>query len=117
MNVRRSAFSGAGSMASRVGVLSLRFSVVMTTENRNDNTPTLDAIDPAPENADRRTFMMRSAVIGAALVMTNRTATAQERAAGATAPPPTVKLSPDLDVVKKESKPVMTVIDEFYKVG
>jgi len=89
----------------------------MTSENRNDNMPTLDAIDPAPENADRRTFMMRSAVIGAAIVMTGRTATAQERTAGATAPPPTVKLSPDLDVVKKESKPVMTVLDEFYKVG
>jgi L-serine dehydratase len=89
----------------------------MTSESRNDNTPTLDAIDPAPESADRRTFMMRSAVIGAAIVMTGRTASAQERAAGATAPPPVVKLSPDLDVVKKESKPVMTVIDEFYKVG
>ncbi|HEX5049580.1 MAG TPA: serine dehydratase beta chain, partial [Gammaproteobacteria bacterium] len=89
----------------------------MTSETRNDQTPTLDALDPAPENADRRTFMMRSAVIGAAIVMTGRTASAQERTAGATAPPPAVKLSPDLDVVKKASKPVMTVIDEFYKVG
>ncbi len=30
---------------------------------------------------------------------------------------PTVPLSPDLDVVKKSKRPVMTVLDEFYKVG
>jgi len=90
----------------------------MTTKP-NDPTSPLDSADLAqiPDNADRRTFLMRSAVIGAALTMTGRTATAQERAAGATAPPPVVKLSPDLDVVKKESKPVMTTLDEFYKVG
>jgi L-serine dehydratase len=33
------------------------------------------------------------------------------------APQPTVPLSPDLDVVKKSKGPVMTVLDEFYKVG
>ena len=30
---------------------------------------------------------------------------------------PAVPLSPDLDVVKKAKGPVMTVLDEFYKVG
>src|SRR6187551_2984577 len=32
----------------------------------------------------------------------------------AAAPPP---ISPDLDVVKKSKGPVMTVLEEFYKVG
>jgi len=31
--------------------------------------------------------------------------------------PPAPPLSPDLDVVKKSKGPVMTVVDEFYKVG
>ena len=37
--------------------------------------------------------------------------------APATAPAPAENLSADLDVVKKSKGPVMTVIDEFYKVG
>jgi len=32
-------------------------------------------------------------------------------------PPPSVPLSKDLDVVKQEKGPVMTTVDEFYKVG
>ena len=32
-------------------------------------------------------------------------------------PAPAPPLSPDLDVVKKSKGPVMTVLDEFYKVG
>ncbi len=68
-----------------------------------------------PSGVDRRTFLMRSAVIGATAVITGRTISAQERTAAATAAPP---LSNDLDVVKRESKgPVITTIDEFYKVG
>jgi L-serine dehydratase len=67
-----------------------------------------------PKGVDRRTFLMRSAVIGATSVITGRTISAQEKTAAATAAPP---LSKDLDVVKRESKPVMTTIDEFYKVG
>ncbi|HZF30686.1 MAG TPA: L-serine ammonia-lyase [Gammaproteobacteria bacterium] len=89
----------------------------MTSTNRSDPTLPLDGADTAPDGVDRRTFLMRSAVIGAAMVMTGRTASAQERTAAATAPPPTVRLSPDLDVVKKASKPVMTTLEEFYKVG
>ena len=77
-----------------------------------------------PPDVDRRTFLMRSAVIGAAAVMTGRTVSAQDRLAGAkvaastkqgTPPPP--PLSPDLNVVKKSKGPVMTTLDEFYKVG
>ena len=68
-----------------------------------------------PKGVDRRTFLMRSAVIGATAVITGRNISAQERLAAATAPPP--PLSKDLEVVKAESRPVMTTIDEFYKVG
>jgi L-serine dehydratase len=73
-----------------------------------------------PPGIDRRAFMMRSAMIGAVAVLTGAPpATAQETAKKAAsvpagAPPP---LSPDLDVVKKSKGPVMTVLEEFYKVG
>jgi L-serine dehydratase len=70
-----------------------------------------------PEGVDRRTFMMRSAVIGSATVITGRTLTAEEQKKAATAAPPKVALSPELEVVKKSKGPVMTVLEEFYKVG
>ncbi len=73
-----------------------------------------------PPGVDRRTFMMRSAVIGSAAVITGCTPAEQQQTAAATAPPPQVKeasLSPDLDVVKKSKGPVMTTLEEFYKVG
>jgi L-serine dehydratase len=73
----------------------------------------------APPGVDRRTFMMRSAVIGSAAVITGCQPTEKQQTAAASAPPPAVKepLSPDLEVVKKSKGPVMTVVDEFYKVG
>jgi len=67
-----------------------------------------------PANADRRTFFMRSAVVGATALITGQGISAQERAKRSTAPPP---LSANLDVVKKGKGPVMTTLDEFYKVG
>ena len=67
-----------------------------------------------PKGVDRRTFLMRSAVIGATALITGRSISAQQQTAAATAPPP---LSKDLEVVKQSSRPVMTTIDEFYKVG
>jgi L-serine dehydratase len=65
---------------------------------------------------------MRSGVIGAAAVMTGRAWTPEARAAQAAKEAGGAKLgasplSPDLDVVKKSKGPVMTVLDEFYKVG
>jgi L-serine dehydratase len=70
-----------------------------------------------PEGVDRRAFMMRSAMIGAVAVLAGTApATAAEtakKASTATAPP----MSPDLNVVKKSKGPVMTVLEEFYKVG
>ncbi len=70
-----------------------------------------------PPGVDRRTFLMRSAVIGATAVITGRTISAQERAQRSTAPAPTPPLSSNLHVVKKQKGPVMTTVDEFYKVG
>src|SRR4051794_4360403 len=71
-----------------------------------------------PPGVDRRTFLMRSAVVGATAVMVGRTVSAQERDQRSTAAPPAPPpLSKDLDVVKREKGPVMTTIDEFYKVG
>ncbi|HSF25082.1 MAG TPA: L-serine ammonia-lyase [Blastocatellia bacterium] len=68
-----------------------------------------------PPGIDRRTFLMRSALVGATAVMTGSYISAQERAEKATGTPP--KLDPNLNVVKKEKGPVMTTVDEFYKVG
>ncbi len=73
-----------------------------------------------PPGVDRRTFMMRSAVIGSAAVITGCSMPEKQQTAAASAPPPQVKevsLSPDLDVVKKAKGPVMTTLEEFYKVG
>src|SRR6185295_14215402 len=82
-----------------------------------------------PSGVDRRSFLIRSAVIGAAAVMTGRGVSAQERTLKAvseslpalrvlpTQAPPSVPLDKNLNVVKKGAGPVMTVIDEFYKVG
>jgi L-serine dehydratase len=81
----------------------------------------LPEIDPAevPPGVDRRTFMMRSAVIGSAAVIAGCTMPEKEKATAASAAPPQVAepLSADLEVVKKAKGPVMTVVDEFYKVG
>jgi len=70
-----------------------------------------------PSGVDRRTFLMRSAVVGATAVITGSSIAAQERTQRSTAPAPSVPLSANLDVVKKEKGPVMTTLDEFYKVG
>jgi L-serine dehydratase len=95
----------------------------------NDNKKELGELDlnkEIPAGVDRRRFLMRSATIGAAAVLTGCTTqekTAQVGGATPDAPSPAQAalaappLSPDLDVVKKEKGPVMTVLDEFYKVG
>jgi L-serine dehydratase len=71
-----------------------------------------------PPGVDRRTFLMRSAVVGATAIMVGRTVSAQERDQRSIAPPPAAPpLADDLDVVKKQKGPVMTTLDEFYKVG
>jgi L-serine dehydratase len=74
-----------------------------------------------PSTIDRRSFLMRNAAIGAAAVMTGTVWTpetrAQQATKEATAPPLGATLSPDLDIVRQSKGPVMTVVEEFYKVG
>jgi L-serine dehydratase len=74
-----------------------------------------------PSGIDRRSFLMRNGVIGAAAAMTGTTWTPGARAAQAAkeAGPEKQgsKMSPDLEVVKKSKGPVMTILEEFYKVG
>src|SRR4051812_36193257 len=81
---------------------------------------------PSASGIDRRAFLVRNAVIGAAAVMTGKTWTPEARAQQAAKEASEVKttsaklgddMSPDLDVVKKAKGPIMTVVDEFYKVG
>ena len=73
--------------------------------------PELDYSDP-PAGCDRRSFMVRSAM-ASAIVALGGTA----NPLWAQAPGQPVKLDPNLDVVKKSKGPVMTLVDEFYKVG
>jgi L-serine dehydratase len=68
-----------------------------------------------PPGVDRRTFLMRSALIGATAVMLGQPVSAEERTKRSTTGPP--PLSNDLNVVKGKKGPVMTTLDEFYKVG
>src|SRR5262245_9982122 len=76
-----------------------------------------------PDGVNRRSFLMRTAVGGAAAVMTGCSVSPEDRTAQAvaTAPPQaapsTPPLAADLNVVQKEKGPVLTTVDEFYKVG
>ena len=91
------------------------------TTNTDSLLPASPAEPAIQSNINRRSFIMRNAVIGASAVMTGKTWTPEARAAQAEkeagAPKLGAKLSPDLDVVKRSKGPVMTVLDEFYKVG
>src|SRR3954453_8403859 len=86
-----------------------------------DKEPVSSPESPISANIDRRSFIVRNAVIGAAAVMTGRTWTPEARAAQAVKEAGEHKLggvlSPNLDVVKRSKGPVMTLVDEFYKVG
>src|SRR5262245_65631856 len=76
-----------------------------------------------PHGVDRRSFLMQTAVGGAAAVMTGCSVSPEERTAKAVATlsaqeaPSTPPLAADLNVVQKEKGPVLTTVDEFYKVG
>ena len=81
--------------------------------------PELDLTEP-PLGSDRRAFMMRSALASAMAVLAGRPAVAFAQAPFASPaldPVVNVELDPNLDVVKRSKGPVMTLIDEFYKVG
>jgi L-serine dehydratase len=85
----------------------------------NDPLGSVDEIasQKVPDGVDRRTFLMRSALIGATAVILDRPVSAQERADRLAGTPSPVPLSPSLSVVKESKGPVMTILDEFYKVG
>ncbi|KAB0269139.1 L-serine ammonia-lyase [Microvirga brassicacearum] len=101
----------------------------MTRSSKNKPFPPLPETSEVP-GMDRRAFLMRHAAIGAAAAMTGTTwapearaqqaakeAVAQQAAKDASGLKMSGTLSPDLDVVKKSKGPVMTVLEEFYKVG
>jgi len=67
-----------------------------------------------PAGVDRRTFLMRSAVVGATAVMTGRVVSAQERTDRSTAAPP---LAQDLNVVQKGKGPVLTTVSRPRPFG
>ena len=92
----------------------------MKDKPKDDMSPILE--EEVPKGVDRRTFLMRTAVVGAVAVITGCKAPEKpEQAAAAAAPPaptsPTGPTAQNLDVVMRSKGPVMTLIDEFFKVG
>src|SRR5690242_12772070 len=80
------------------------------------SAPELDYSEP-PAGSDRRTFMMRSAM-ATAIVALGGTANPLWAQAPATGKPlGGGDVDPNLQVVKNTKGPVMTLVDEFYKVG
>jgi L-serine dehydratase len=81
----------------------------------------LDELDlkEIPHGMDRRSFLMRCAAAGATAVIAGIPVSEAKAQAAAQAqkPKPASGMSPNLEVVKQAKGPVMTVIDEFYKVG
>ncbi len=84
-------------------------------KSTNFLTPEELITNNTPPGIDRRAFLMRNTAIGAAAVMTG--CSVAEKTNQVSAPPQTGNLSPDLDVVKRSKGPVMTTLEEFYKVG
>ena len=90
----------------------------MDTEDkveRKHPMPELDMTEP-PAGSDRRAFMMRSALAGAIAALTGNPIAAFAKAP-ARGPAASVKLDNKLDVVRRSQGPVMTTLEEFYKVG
>src|SRR5215211_5564176 len=101
-------------------------SLTMSNKEVEKSDPFADTrpltLQEIPRGVDRRSFLMRSAVGGAAAVMTGCAASPEERTAKAVetlppAAPSTPPLAQDLHVVMKAKGPVLTTADEFYKVG
>ena len=80
-----------------------------------------DTLPVVPPGVNRRGFLVRHAVIGAAAILTGQgwssAARAQRAAAEASAQALGSQLSPSLNIVKEAKGPVLTVLEEFYKVG
>ena len=83
-------------------------------DDRTENeplAPKLDLTEPA-QGSDRRAFMMRSALATAIVSLTGR-----PMAAFADAPAKAPPLDPRLEVVRTSKGPIMTTLEEIYKVG
>jgi L-serine dehydratase len=86
----------------------------------DDAKPFAIDLPDAPESTDRRAFLVRSAMIGAAAVLSGCQPETPEKTVekAATATSPAIKTkSENLQVVKDTKGPVMTTLEEFYKVG
>jgi L-serine dehydratase len=70
-----------------------------------------------PQGMDRRAFLMRSAMVSGMAALTGRQALADTNSPGQNPTPLPVTMSPDLEVVRRAKGPVMTTLEEFYKVG
>ena len=99
-------------------------------DDRDTFGPSPEVPTEIPTGLDRRKFIFRSAVIGAAAVMNGcaRSETRKNRSSAGrssrrnhigknAATSPLSRSIADLNVVKKAKGPVMTTVDEFYKVG
>src|SRR5688572_18259147 len=91
------------------------------SSSENDATVplTIEELPEVPLGVDRRAFIMRTAMIGAVTVLSGVPPASPEEVASkaATATSPKSKVSPDLEVKKSTKGPVMTTLEEFYKVG
>src|SRR5678815_2320540 len=76
--------------------------------------PELDYSEP-PAGSDRRSFMVRSAMATAIGLVGGQVNPLFAQAAAE--PPLQGKENPNLNVTKQSKGPVMTLVDEFYKVG
>lgn len=87
---------------------------------KEDKAPEVPKETDVPSAIDRRSFFIRNAVIGAAAVMTGKVWDPAARAQQAEKEAEDVKkngMASNLNVVTKSKGPIMTVVDEFYKVG
>jgi L-serine dehydratase len=96
----------------------------MNKSDLNPGTPSpsdlMAGLPEVPEGIDRRAFMMRSAMFAAVTVLSGATplsAAEVAKKSATAASPAKATMSPELDVVKKSKGPVMTTLEEFYKVG
>ena len=97
----------------------------MSLNRRDEDVETISTDEvtqvDVPEGVDRRGFLMRSAVGAAAVVLTGCAPSPADQTAKAVATTPTPSSAPplaaDLHVAMKSKGPVLTTVDEFYKVG
>src|SRR5207253_746899 len=88
----------------------------MDGETRDTSAATLPELDYSepPAGSDRRAFMVRSAMATAIFSLGGWVNPLLAQTPAGAQP---VKLDPKLNVVKQSKGPVMTLVDEFYKVG